>query len=828
MTLTHDRQITLSVGNSRRDTAWVQTTMTVSALYDRLGVSVRGAETLDAYRKLPKAKQDDLKDVGGFVGGSLRGLRRKAENVVGRDLITLDFDNVPGWQTELVVSKTEELLCSYCIYSTRKHSPDAPRLRVILPLDRTVTPDEYEPCARRVAAFIGIGMADPTTFQSHRLMFWPSCCADSEAVYRYKDAPFLSADFLLETYADWHDFLSWPQVPNAVSYKKLAMKQGDPTEKNGTVGAFCRTYDVYAAMEKYLPRIYDPVAGDPERFTYLGGSTTGGAIVYDGGKFLYSHHATDPCSGRLVNAFDLVRLHKFGDLDDNATPDVPVGKLPSYAAMCTLALGDRAVCATINREQLAAVENDFAGIAGGGKTAGEDGGECVADQGMHTSASGAASADNWMDELERTQSGAIKSTINNNLLILNGDPRLKGRFALNQFAGRGEVLDALPWSTDTKRRLWSDTDSNGLYWYMERAWGITGRGNIDSALDIHAALHAFNDVQDYLRGLDWDGVERLDTLFIDYLGAEDNAYNRAVTRKSFTAAVARAMTPGVKFDNMLILCGRQGVGKSTILDKMSRGWYNDSISTFEGKEASELLQGVWLVEIAELDAFRKSDISRIKQFLSLRADRYRAAYGRHVRELPRSCVFFGTCNNFAFLQDSTGNRRFWPVDIGIREPTKDVFRMADADVDQIWAEAKTRWQLGEELFLTGEAAEMALCKQEEHREVSGREGLVQEFVGRPVPSDWARWSIDRRRDFWAGTVHAPTDSSMVLLPRDRVCVMEIWCELFGGNMRDIKTADTREISAILAGLPGWERAEKSMRFGPYSTQRGFVFRGSNA
>lgn len=809
--MTYGRQITISVGSNRRDTAWVQTPIMVSELYDRLSSPIRSTETLEAYMKLPKSKQDDLKDVGGFVGGTLKGMRRKAENVTGRDLLSLDFDNIPGWQVDLIADKMEELNCSYCIYSTRKHSPAAPRQRLIVPLGRTVTPDEYEPCARRIADYVGIAMADPTTFQAHRLMYWPSSCLDSEFYYKTKDAPFISPDFLLETYADWHDFQSWPHAPNAVSYKKLAMKQGDPTEKTGTVGAFCRTYDIYAAMDKFLPGIYDPVANDTERFTYLGGSTTGGAVIYDSGKFLYSHHATDPCSGRLVNAFDLVRLHRFGDLDNDATPDTPVVKLPSYSAMCTLALSDKAVCATLNREQIASAVSDFEGITTGAN--------------LEQAVQGVADNSSWMDGLERTQNGTIKSTIDNILLILNGDLHLKDKFALNLFAGRGEVLGSLPWSVDDKRRLWSDTDNNGLYWYMERMWNITGRGNIDSALDIHASVHAFNDVQNYLNGLTWDGVERLDTMFIDYLGAEDNAYNRAVTRKSFTAAVARAMTPGVKFDNMLILCGKQGAGKSTILDKMSRGWFNDSISTFEGKEASELLQGVWLVEIAELDAFRKSDISRIKQFLSLRADRYRAAYGRHVKELPRSCIFFGTCNNFAFLQDSTGNRRFWPVDIGIGIPTKSVFGITDEDVDQLWAEAKMRWQLGEELYLIGDAEEMALLKQEEHREVSGREGPVQEFAERLVPSDWAKWTLDRRRDYWAGAVRSADGNELILVHRDRICAVEVWCELFGGNLRDMKTADVRELNGILTNLPGWKRAEKTMRFGPYNIQRGFIFEG---
>ena len=418
----YDRQIIISTGNSRRDLIWKQTTLTVSELYTRLSTPVRGTETLQEYLHFKKSQQDDLKDVGGFVGGALSGRRRKSNNVIGRDIITLDFDNVPGWQTGLIVDKMNELNCSYSIYSTRKHTGAAPRLRVVVPFDRTVTPDEYEPCARCVAAHIGIGMADPTTFEVARLMYWPSCCADSEFVYKTNDAPLMSADFLLGTYRDWHDLTSWPQTPNAVSYQKLAMKQGDPLEKPGIVGAFCRTYDIYSAMDQFLPKIYDATDGDSERFTYLGGSTTGGAVIYDNGKFLFSHHATDPCSGRLVNAFDLVRLHKFGDKDNDAAQDTPVVKLPSYKAMCDMALADKATVATLNREQHEQAMKEFEGM--GVEPDDEDDGS-------------------WAESLQRTQSGEIKSTINNALIILDGDPLLKDKFALNAFAGRGEVLEDL-------------------------------------------------------------------------------------------------------------------------------------------------------------------------------------------------------------------------------------------------------------------------------------------------------------------------------------------------------------------------------------------------
>lgn len=797
----YDRQIIISTGNNRRDLVWKQTALTVSDLYERLRIPNRGTETYNEYLSMKKAQQDALKDVGGFVGGALSGQRRKSSNMVGRDIITLDFDNIPGWQTETVIGKVEELECGYCVYSTRKHTAGAPRLRIIIPLNRTVTPDEYEPCARRIAAQIGISMADPTTFEVCRLMYWPSCCADSEYVYRTKDAPLISADFLLSTYTDWHDLTQWPQVPNAVSYQKLAMKQGDPLEKSGVVGAFCRTYDIYAAMDAFLPKIYEPVDTDENRYTYLGGSTTGGAVVYDDGKFLYSHHATDPCGGRLVNAFDMVRLHRFGDKDDDSAPDTPVVKLPSYRAMCDLAIADKATIATLNREQHEAAVKDFEGFEQSEGDAPED----------------------WAEKLQRNQNGAVKGTIDNILIILDGDPLLKDKFALNLFAGRGEVLGALPWQKDGKRRLWGDTDSNGLYWYLEKTWGITQRGNIDSALDVHASQHAFNEVQNYINGLVWDGVPRLDTLFVDYLGAQDTAYNRAVCRKSFTAAIARAMSPGCKYDNMLILSGPQGIGKSTLLDKMSLGWFNDSIRTFEGKDASELLQGVWLVEVSELDAFRRTDVARIKQFLSLRADRYRAAYGRHVKELPRCCVFFGTTNTTDFLQDTTGNRRFWPVDVGEIPHTKNVWNDLTPEViNQLWAEAKAFWQCGEALYLTGSVEAEAKIKQEEHREVSVREGMIQEFAERQIPQDWAKWPLDRRRDFWAGQLHTGEGETVQLVERDRIAAVEVWCELFNGVVRDMKAADTREINAVLSNMPGWKRSDKVLRFGPYNVQRGFL------
>lgn len=790
--MTNDRQITITVGASRNSIDWRPQTLLISELWERLRVPQRSTETVAEYLAMTKGQQDTLKDVGGYVAGTLHGTRRKASAVTGRDVITLDLDNIPNGQTEAVCGRVEAMGCGYCIYSTRKHRPDAPRLRVLLPLDRTCTPDEYEPLARKMAGIIGMELADPSTFEASRLMYWPSCCADGEYIYYAADKPLLSVDGVLGLYADWRDVSSWPTHPGATPTARLAAKQGDPETKPGIVGAFCRIYDIPAAMDAFLPGVYAET-DIPGRYTFCEGSTTGGAVLYDGGKFLYSHHATDPCSGRLVNAFDLVRLHRFGDADDSAEAGTPMNRLPSFAAMTELATQDSRVTGLLMQERWDKATAGF------------------------TAAEAAQEPQDleWRTQLQYNKNGVPLGTIDNVWLILENDPALAGKFALNTFSGRGEVLGPLPWNNDGRRRPWEDNDNAGLYWYMEKAYSIRSNGTVDNALSLHSAKHAFNDVQAYLNGLTWDGTARLDTMFIDYLGAEDSDYTRAVTRKAFVAAVARAMRPGTKFDQMVILSGPQGIGKSTLLDKMSKGWFNDSIRTFEGKEASELLQGVWIVEVAELDAFRRTDVSRIKQFISQRADRFRAAYGRHVKEMPRCCVFFGTTNSAEYLTDRTGNRRFWPVNVGVAPPRLSVWDDLPEAVDLLWAEAMVRWRWGEPLYITGELELQARAQQERHREIDFTEGMILEWLEREVPEDWQNWSVDRRRAFWNGQVAG----GVVLVPRDRVCAAEVWCELLGRDLSLARNSDSAKINGVIASTGKWGPRDP-IRCGPYGVQRG--------
>ena len=800
--LKNDRQIKISSAGSRKSTHWPTQTLFWSELVDKLKTPVRGTETLAEYMSLTKSKQDELKDVGGFVAGTLQGNRRKASNVIGRDVLTLDLDNIQQAQTASTLQRVAGLGCAYAVYSTRKHEEAKPRLRVLVPLSRTATADEYEPLARKLASIIGIDLCDPTTFEASRLMYWPSASADSTFVYAHGDNPFLDTDGLLATYADWHNVSEWPEVSGAQqSSIRLAAKQGDPTLKTGVVGAFCRIYDIYHAIETFLPGEYIASDDGTGRFTFTGGSTTGGAVVYDEGNFLYSHHATDPTSGKLVNAFDLVRLHKFGELDDDAKPDTPTNKLPSYAAACEFAVVDTEVAALINQERYDKAVQEFSTE--------------LVDPATETA--------NWIKKLAVSPTtGRPAKTTDNILVILENDPFLKGKLAFDEFANRGLVLGSFPWGSGSgmAAQQWTDIDDAGLRHYLERTYGISGKDRVYDAVALCFHKHTFNEVKSYLKGVEWDEVKRLDTLLTDYLGANDTPYTMAVMRKALVAAVARAMTPGCKYDYMPILSGPQGIGKSTFLRLLGRRWYSESLTTFEGKEASEMLQGVWINEIGELNGLSRSETNSVKQFLSRTEDIYREPFGRRTGVHPRQCVFFGTTNDSEYLKDRTGNRRFWPVDVGILPVTKSVFTDLEHEVEQIWAEAYVYWQLGEQLYLTGAAEEESKAEQEIHRESNAKEGVVQEFVERAVPVDWEKRSLAEKRLYWSSEFGRAVSGDT--LERDRICAAEVWCECLGGELKFMKRMDSIEINGILAGLPGWKRHGSTMRFSGYGHQKGFI------
>lgn len=801
----YDRPIKITTGNSRKATVWNGQELRWSDFIRRISQPVRTEESLTDYKAMSRAEQDTLKDIGGFVGGTLTGSRRKNENAGERHLITLDADTIQPGGTQDVLNRVSALGCAYAVYSTRKHEGAAPRLRIIFPLDLPCSAEAYEPIARKLASFLDLSIFDPTTFEAVRLMYWPSCSRDSEFVFLYEDRPFLSGEGLLAQYTDWRNVAEWPEVPGAARIRdRSARKQGDPLEKKGVVGAFCRLFPIEDAMERFLPGTYEPCTDG--RYTYTEGSTVGGAVLYGDGRFLYSHHATDPCSGKLCNAFDLVRLHLFGDTDDEAKPDTPVGNLPSFRAMCQFAAEIPEVSEILVKERYETAVNSFS----------------------QEIPSPAGQADTtWLRNLQTNpKTGDPLSTIRNVQTILENDPRLKGRVYHDEMAGRPRVCAQLPWEPAVApypERQWTDDDDAGLRGYMEFIYHITGKERIMDGFAVFAMNNKINRLKDYLLAAQWDGVPRVDTLLTDYFGAEDSQYTREAIRKTLVGAVSRILHPGVKFDTMLILAGRQGIGKSTFFRFLGMDWYSDSLCTFEGKDAAELLQGYWIIEAGELTGMSKTEMTSVKQFLSKCDDVYRSAYGRRTEKHLRQCIIVGTTNEQEFLRDYTGNRRFWPVDLHGGQCRKNLWRDLPAEVSQIWAEAVQRYRLGEPLILSGEAEKMAERAQDDHRETSYSEGAIVEFLERKIPPDWYGKSMYERRIWLDSEFDRKQADDGQLVYRDRICAWEIWNECFRmAGYNRMKKSDAKEINGVLEKLPGWERQKAPLRFGgEYGHQRGF-------
>lgn len=800
----HDGLLTISIGNSRRAKVWKQKQIPWSTLIKRLGTTKRTSETQAEFLKMDKARQDEIKDIGGFVGGTLLGGRRTAATMGTRQLVTLDADYADLGLWDLVEMFYGDYAC--CCYSTHKYTPEKPRLRLVFPLDRAVSPDEYQAVARKIADDIGIDLFDDTTYQPHRLMYWPSTSQDAEFYFKWQDGVWLSADDLLASYEDWQDQTTWPTSSRVESCVERAIKkQEDPLTKRGLIGAFCRAYTIQEAIAEYLPDVYEPFEGKDDRYTFKAGSSAGGAVVY-GDKFLYSHHATDPATMKLCNAFDLVRIQKFGELDEGKNVQ-DVTKLPSWSKMLELVGSDKKVKSLLAREKMQEVAEEF----------GDEGDLDETDF-------------DWTGKLKMDKNGRILSTRANIRMILSNDPRIKRTFGWDGFSQRIALLKRPPWRSETdKDPYWNDGDDSELRYLLETYYEIDSRQKIEDET-LNAANHnSFHRVREYLHSLKWDGVKRMDTLFVDFLGAEDSEYTRTVTRKMLIAAVGRIEQPGLKFDNMVVLEGKQGIGKSYILKKLGRQWFSDSLTTVQGKEAYEQLRGVWIIEMGELAALKKSDIEPIKQFISKQVDTYRVAYGKRLSEFPRQCIFVGTTNEATFLRDHTGNRRFWPVKVGLQKPQRSLWSDdIDEYIDQVWAEAEAAWNTHEGVWIGKEMEKTAQEVQKAHTEENPYVGLIEEFLTRELPENWYKLDIETRRDFIRGDgFEIDMGKSFT---RTRVCPLEIWCEMLNGDPKRFSSYDRKEIRDALGQLPGWELYRDGYRrlsFGKgYGQQRSYVKIGS--
>lgn len=799
----HDGSFDLATAKTSKAAKWKNSQWQWGDFLEIIRETHRTHETYNEYVAATKSRQGELKDVGGFLGGYLSNGRRKAGNVLHRQLISLDLDfaSVGFWD-----DFTMTYLCAAAMYSTHKHSPEKPRFRLIIPLSRPVFADEYQAIARKVAGNLGIELFDPTTFQPERLMYWPSTSKDGVYEFKYQDGTWLDADEVLASYTNWKDSSEWPLSTKVESILQRSMqKQGDPLEKPGVIGAFCRTFTIPEVIEEFLSDRYESCSGSSEgRYTYKEGSTAAGLVVYDD-KFAYSHHGTDPTSGKLCNAFDLVRIHKFGLKDEGAREGTPHNKMPSYLAMIDFAANDPRVKKLIISEKMQGAKDDFADL-------GEDPDLPSQDE----------ENDEWKEKLDVDRKGNVYNTIDNVCLVLTHDRYFKGRIAYDDFEKCEVAIKDLPWRkvTQETRRLVDQDDANMRH-YLEKTYGITSAGKIKDASDVVLNRNSFHPVKDYLNSVTWDGENRLDTLFIDYLGAVDTPYTRAVTRKAFVAAIQRVFKPGCKFDTIITLIGKQGVGKSTILNKLGKQWFSDTFVAVKGRESFEQLQGVWIMEISELAGLKKADLESIKGYVASQVDTYRVAYGKRTERFPRQCIFFATTNNRDFLRDPTGNRRFWPIDVWEIAPIKNVMKdLTDVEVDQIWAEAMMHYKKGEKVYLNPELENAAREIQEGHREHDDRTGLIQNYLDTLIPENWDSMDVYERR----GYLQDEGLQKDGITRQDKICAAQIFCEVLGGTQKDMNPHNTRFIHDIMRNMPGWSEYKSRTSFKGYGNQRGYYRR----
>ena len=825
-----NRELKISTAPSRTAVKWTNKLTTLQDMTAMAYEPVVVELTKSEYFSLPKGEKDKVKDVGGFVGGHLKNGRRRKGHVLARSFVTLDIDNLPA-NVDLTTVLADTLPYAWLAHTTLSHTPEKPRWRVWIWLTRDISPDEYGAVSRRIAQDINPGLEwfDPTTFENERLMYVPATLTDGDYhahVSTQKDI--LNPDDFLARFDVWQDITTWPGVtPDDAKTMLGKSKLDDPRDKPGMLGAFNRAYTIPKAIDTFLGDVYKP-GTTKDRYTYTGGTSSNGLIVYNQGHFAYSQHATDPAAdGHSHSAFDLVRIHRFGDLDTDTTAGTPANKRPSYLAMMDMANEDpgaraenaKATAAKINEVfQPITNEDSNEDTAAASDTPDETGEKFTTDK-------------DWLTDLETTKEGKFKSTLTNFELIFTHDPRLN-HINWNMHANQLEPQEPthLPWHRVSN--TWTENDQAQLRTTIARTYhGMDSPDKMQAALISTASSknRAFHPVRDYFNNLlPWDGVPRLDTLLVDTLGAEDTDYVRAVTRKTFVAAHRRTFHPGCKFDHVLTLVGPQGVGKSTIFARMAGQWFSDSltITDMKDKTGAEKLAGNLIIEIAELAGMRKAEAESVKSFISRNEDKYRPAYGRTVQHYPRQCIIVGTTNaDEGFLRDTTGNRRWWPVAVAGQGWLGRPHDLDDYYIDQVWAEARLRDKEGEKLYLTGDLLEVAEHIQAESVEADDRVGIVAEYLNKVLPPNWDAIPLMARR-VWLDEGTLPdhlreTGMWNQTVERQTVSRMEIWAECFGRDPDVMRKIDAHEITAIMRQIDGWEDSGKTRTLPIYGKQRLF-------
>lgn len=773
------------------------------------------SETAAEYKRMPKPDRDQRKDVGGYIFGYCEKGLRSREYVKSRSAISLDIDGCPAGVDLLGMCREHFQSYAWAGYVTHSHTPETPRYRIIVPLAHDIEPEKYEPIARQIAANLGaLEWVDKTAYRFTQLMYNPSVPRDVEYQYFFSQGEAIDPENVLSQMPNWQDTTIWPQLPGE-EMKMLGdfQKAENPLEKEGWVGAFCNSYTIREAVEKFLPDVYIETER-ADRFTFSDGSTTGGAIVYED-TWLYSHHATDPACGQLCNAFDLVRIHLFNAERDDISKEMT--KRNSYKKMFELCMNDQDVSSELMAMRLDKAARDFSEYTTDATPVTTPVPEKPAENAENKPAKKRERKPAWAKGLKVTKDGKPTNDFDNYALILKNDPYFKNLPGLNLFSQQYTLKGDLSWrKVEPLGELWRDSDDIYAVVYIERTYGISSLKRVQQSLLAVFAERAFHPIRDYLDGLEWDGVPRLENVMFDYFGAYDDeyqgAYNRAAFKNWMTSAVQRIYEPGCQADYVPILHGAQGIRKSTFAKILGGKWYSDSVTAIEGKEGAESASTGWIIELGELEAIRGKNKNAVKNFITKKVDSYRPAYGRHMVSSGRQCVFIGTSNEDKVLSDWTGDRRFWPIDCHIENATKSIATDLPKERDQLWAEAKHLYDNGHQTWFEPGSIEDTQCQWMQVRHTSVNPDLenIQVFLERKLPCPWDEWkkmSYNARKDWLAS-------GEKGIYERECVICREVYCEGLGCFKGSYTAKDARKIGAALSHL-GWAKVAGPVRYMDY-------------
>lgn len=440
---------------------------------------------------------------------------------------------------------------------------------------------------------------------------------------------------------------------------------------------------------------------------------------------------------------------------------------------------------------------------------------------------GTALNPDWKQLFHLNEEGEIKSTSHNVGLIVANDVRMRGVIAFNEFL-QEIVVRCEPRRIKNKRasakptinltgHLWTkvdpvngstftDSHENAIRMLIEAPTTQGGYGikvsdrDLRAAIDVSAHAWRFHPVKLKLEQTKWDGVRRMDHLFIDYLGAADTPYHRETAIKTLVAAVARIYEPGHKFDYVPILEGVQGKRKSTFIETLAFGWFAELEGDLHDRKGMvEKMQGAWILEIPELQGFSKAEVTTIKGLVSARQDKVRMAYARRAVVFYRQCIFMGSTNEDEYLRDPTGGRRFWPIHCAIKGEID--ITMLRHNLPQIWAEAAQAYHDLRKLCQDGplplylntkDAADEALLIQSSRSQESSEQSLSGEIMV------WLNTPIED------GTGFDDLDADAPKLYRQETCMAQIWREMMG-RQGPLQHSDAIKIGNALKAT-GWNRS----------------------